>query len=50
MKERCANHSHCAYRDDDPAYCWRCHAVYRTVLCPKCLALETDRPRREVIK
>jgi hypothetical protein len=25
MDERCANHSHCAYRDDDPNRCPVCH-------------------------
>lgn len=25
MGERCAAHKHCAYRDDDPARCPRCH-------------------------
>ena len=25
MGERCAHHSHCAYRDDDPARCPVCH-------------------------
>lgn len=24
-KERCANHSQCAYRDDDPTRCPHCH-------------------------
>jgi hypothetical protein len=44
MEQRCAQHACCAYRDDDPAYCWSCHAAYRSALCPKCLALEADRP------
>ena len=26
--ERCAHHAHCAYRDDDPARCPRCHATW----------------------
>lgn len=24
-KDRCATHSHCAYRDDDPTRCPTCH-------------------------
>jgi hypothetical protein len=37
----------CAYRDDDPAYCWRCHVSRSpdTAMCPKCQAAEKDRPR-----
>lgn len=30
---RCARHQHCAYRDDDPAWCSRCHGVSAQCLC-----------------
>jgi hypothetical protein len=48
MNERCHRRMRlCAYRDDDPAYCWRCHVSRTpdTAVCPKCQAAEKDRPR-----
>lgn len=29
--ERCARHSHCQFRDDDPAYCPYCHVTWTKV-------------------
>ena len=38
----------CAYRDDDPNRCWRCHVsrAPEDDVCPKCKAAERDRPHR----
>jgi hypothetical protein len=33
QKERCVNHKWCAYRDDDPAYCPKCHASHVSKKC-----------------
>ena len=33
MNERCSAHQWCAYRDDDPARCGKCHAVPRKCDC-----------------
>ena len=36
----------CAYRDDDPNRCWRCHVsrAPEDAVCPRCKAAEADRP------
>jgi hypothetical protein len=31
--ERCANHGHCAYRDDDPYRCPTCHTIPERCTC-----------------
>ena len=41
MEERCANHTHCAYRDDDPYRCPTCHTIPERCTCPKNLTSAT---------
>ena len=57
LHERCGQHlvqgagyqgrqGLCAYRDDDPNRCWRCHVsrAPEDAVCPRCKAAEADSP------
>ena len=33
-QERCAKHTHCAYREDDPTRCGTCHGQARCTCIP----------------
>lgn len=41
LSERCAHHRYCAYRDDDPSRCQRCHSSR----CPRCQKCHSSRCR-----
>jgi hypothetical protein len=41
MNERCGQHNGlCAYRDDDPNRCWKCHYTPTSARCIKCGAAD----------
>lgn len=48
MGERCAHHNHCAYRDDDPARCPRCHAIPERCKCHSARRIGTQPQPRQV--
>ena len=47
-EERCANHSHCEYRDDDPTRCPWCHVTLQHLMSrghAECLSHQRQRSK-----
>jgi hypothetical protein len=47
MADRCAHHTHCAYRDDDPDRCPHCHRPWSQPSYGCARGLDARTPRRD---